>query len=431
MADPLSVSANIAGLITITEACFRRTYKHVKAVKDAPDEASSLAETLGSLSGILHNLELVAAQFEGETFDPAIQVNHVDSCVQTVQKVEEILDKSYTSPDGSQQTDELQELKWPFSVSEVKTLCAEIEQHKTNLSLALYVDGMTDVIQASLRKDDVQKAVHDVRSELQRIRAPRTRNKERRKVLKWIQPYNPRQNHDKSRRLRSPGTGFWLTESDEFRSWLSCSCARLWCYGIPGAGKTVLASLVIEEAFGRSSPNTAVAFFYCDYKDVTTQDPRNILGSLACQFALQDKQSYLKLHASYAKYHPPNRPPIAFDLGELRNLLLEMAANFNDVMIIVDALDECDAQTKLVTRLLSSLSDSNNIKTFFFSRDEQEIRENLEEYNQVSIAAKSSDLRLFVKTELDLRIRKKRLRIKDISLKDNIMKRLVEDADGM
>lgn len=437
MADPLSVSASIAGLITITDTVFRRTFNYVKAVKGAPDEASSLTSALGTLSGILHNLQLVAAEFEGESFDTTIQINHVYSCVQTVEKIEKILDKYHTSSAGPEKMEKIKRLKWPFSVSEVKALCVEIEQHKTTLSLALNVDGMTAFLQTLSRQKDLQNGIDDIKSEFQRKREVETRiavSTERRKILDWIQPYDPHQNHNMSLNLRHPGTGLWLIESAEFKLWLSCSRARLWYYGIPGAGKTVLASSAIQEALEQASPNIAVAFFYCDYKNVATQDPRNILGSLACQLALQDEQGCVKLQAFYAKHNPPDRPSTGFHHDELRDLLVEMASNFNEVMIIVDALDECGSQNKKITRLLSSLNGSNeicNIKTLFFSRDEQEIREVLEDYNQVSIAAESSDLRLFVGAEIELRIRNKDLRIKDKSLKEEIMKRLVEGAEGM
>ena len=437
MADPLSVSASIAGLITITDAVFRQTFKYVKAVKGAPDEVSSLTSALGTLSGILHNLQLVAAEFEGESFETTFQINHVYSCVQTVEKIEKILDKYHTSSAVPQKMEKIKRLKWPFSVSEAKALCVEIEQHKTALSLALNVDGMTAFLQTLSRQKDLQNGIDDIKSELQRKREVETRitvSTERRKVLDWIQPYDPQQNHSMNLHFRHPGTGLWLIESDEFRAWLSCSRGRLWYYGIPGAGKTVLASSAIQEALERTSPNIAAAFFYCDYKNVATQDPRNILGSLACQLALQDEQSCVKLQAFYAKHTPPDRPSTGFDHHELRDLLVRMASNFNEVMIIVDALDECGTQSKKVTKLLASLNDSNeigNIKTLFFSRDEQEIREVLEGYDQVSIAAESSDLRLFVGAEIELRIRNKDLRIKDSSLKKDIMKRLVEGAEGM
>lgn len=436
MADPISVSASIAGLITITDTVFNRTFKYVKSVKGAPNEVSSLALALGALSGVLHNLHLVASQLEGEPFDTAIQVNHVYSCIHTVEKVERILDKFQPSA-RSQNMETMKRLKWPFSVSEAKTLCAEVEGHKTTLSFALNVDSMAGLLQGLSRQKDLQNGIDDIKSQLRFKHAAETRiavSEERRKVLNWIQPYNPHENHEMSLKLRHPGTGLWLIESDEFKAWLSCSSAKLWCYGIPGAGKTVLASSVIQEALGRSSASTAVAFFYCDYKNATTQDPRNILGSLACQIAVQDEQSFGKLQALYTKHNPSDRPSVGVDLEELRDLLVEMASSFDDAMIVVDALDECGTQSSFVTRLLSSLNNSgeaSNIKTLFLSRDEQDIRETLEDYGQMPIAARSSDLKIFVGAEIECRIRNKDLRIKDQSLKQEIMERLVEGADGM
>lgn len=93
MADPLSVSASIAGLVTISDAAFRRTFKYVKAVKGAPKELSALTSAMGALTGILHNLSLVAFQLEGEPFDTTIQATHIHSCLHTVDKVTKILDQ--------------------------------------------------------------------------------------------------------------------------------------------------------------------------------------------------------------------------------------------------------------------------------------------------------------------------------------------------
>ena len=436
MADPLSISASIAGLVTFTDAVFRRTFNYVKAVKGAPNELSALITAIGALSGILHNLSLIASQLEGESFDSTIQANHIHSCLQTVDKIRSILDKFDSSIEGhSMKT--MKRLKWPFSGTEIKDLCTEIEGHKTTLSLALTTDGLSGLLQTLSRQKDLQSGINGIESELKRKHEVETRvaiTKERRKVLNWIQPYDPHQIHGMSLRLRHPGTGLWFMESDEIKSWLRCPGARLWCFGIPGAGKTVLASSIIQEAIEQSCPNVAVAFFYCDYKNAVTQEPRNILGSLACQFALQDEVGFEKTRAFYEKHNPADRPSTEFSLDDLRDLVVETASSFNNAMIVVDALDECGTQSKFVTRLLSDLhsrDEAGSIKTLFLSRDEEEIREVLDGYEQVSLGAKSSDLRLFVGAQIELRIRNRDLRIKDESLKQDIMERLVEGADGM
>ena len=435
MADPLSISASIASLVTITDAVFRRRFKYVKTVKGAPTELSALTSAMGALSGILHHLALVASQLEGEQWDATVQANHIYSCLQTVDKVRKILDTFESC--GSRSMKPIKRLRWPFSAPEAKALCAEIEEHKTTLSLALTVDGLSGLLQALSKQKDLQSGINGIKTELQQKREIETRiavTQERRNILDWIQPYGPHQNHETSLRLRHPGTGLWLIEGEEFKSWLTYPRAKLFCYGIPGAGKTVLASSIFQEVIGHSCASMGVAFFYCDYKNAATQDPRNILGSLGCQLALQDEQNFERLRTFYENRNPANRPPIDVSMEDLRDMVVEMASNFNEAMIIVDGLDECGTQMNLVTRLLSGLicsGEAGNIKTLFLSRDEQDIREALEGYHQVSIAAKSSDLRLFVRAEIEIRTRNRDLRIKDESLKEDIMERLAEGAEGM
>ena len=66
-------------------------------------------------------------------------------------------------------------------------------------------------------------------------------------VLEWLSPLNPQQTHVDVRSQRLPGTGLWLLDKDEFKRWRydALSPHILWCHGIPGAGKTVLAWVFI------------------------------------------------------------------------------------------------------------------------------------------------------------------------------------------
>jgi hypothetical protein len=101
-------------------------------------------------------------------------------------------------------------------------------------------------------------------------------------------------------------------------------------------------------------------------------------------------------------------------------------------MIIVDGLDEIINDRADVTRLLRSINtEGGQIKTLFASRPEVDISYKLESFVQVSIAAMSSDLRLYVASEIERRTRERKLRIRDQTLKDYIMTTLVDSADGM
>ena len=437
MADPLFISASIAGLVTLADVVFLRTYNYVKAVKKAPREISALSTEIGALYGVLSNLHLVSRQLELEQADSTTRIHHIHSCYQTLEHVKSILNRDENSSPRDERLETLQRrLKWPFKSSEVKELMAEIERHKTTLGLALNVDCMSGLLQALSKHDEIRDTVEGMRIELKERHEAATRielNRERQEILKSFAKVDPRSNHDMSRKLRCPRTGLWLTEGEEFRQWLKTNNARLWFYGIPGAGKTVLASSVIEEALRTSGPSTAVAFFYCDYKDAATQDLSNMLGSLAQQFAKQDEESFAKLRDFYATNNPEHRQDVKYDSEDLLVLVKAVTVVFDCAMIIVDGLDECGNNTPMVVDALASLNDGEGVtvKTIFLSRNEIEIRERLEKYTEVSIAARSSDLRLYVAAEIDLRMRKKRLRIKDQSLKGHILERLVEGADGM
>jgi hypothetical protein len=124
-----------------------------------------------------------------------------------------------------------------------------------------------------------------------------------------------------------------------------------------------------------------------------------------------------------------DRDPTPEDLCELINTISKY---FQTTMIVVDGLDEITNNRAGVTRLLRSLNiQGGQVKTLFASRPEVDIGRELKYFNQVSIAAMSTDLRLYVASEIETRTKEKKLRIRDPSLKDHIMTTLANGADGM
>ena len=438
MADPLSVSASLMSLISFAEIIFRRTFKYAKAVRNAPEEIRKLSDEISVLHGLLHRVQLLASELEGHPLQTSIQNYGLSSCLNTLEKIKSILDK-FEAPTTANRT--LSTVKrrmgWPFSTSEANSLMDEIGRHKATLGLALKADEISGLVNILAKQAGLSDQLLEIRSELIQRREVETRiqlDEERRKILFSLGATTPERSHDMSLQLRQPNTGLWLTEGADFQDWLITPGAGLWLYGIPGAGKTVLASSIVEKAVQRSSDRVAVAFYYCDYKDIETQSPRNILGALVKQIARQDEQSFKVLRTFYQQHHRADRAPIEYEVTELSALIVEMAAFFETTMIIVDALDECGKATRTVTKLLAALrssSEDTSIKTLFLSRHEVEIRDVLGDYPQVSIAAQSSDLKLYVGAEMARRISERELRIKDPSLKVHIMERLIEGADGM
>jgi hypothetical protein len=75
--------------------------------------------------------------------------------------------------------------------------------------------------------------------------------RKREEVLLWLSTFEYQRKHNDVCARRFPGTGQWLLERDEFLNWRDDpqSSNVLWCHGIPGAGKTVLSSVVVHKLY--------------------------------------------------------------------------------------------------------------------------------------------------------------------------------------
>jgi hypothetical protein len=105
-------------------------------------------------------------------------------------------------------------------------------------------------------------------------------------MIEWLSPTDfPVQQHDIITR-RQEGTGQWFLESLEFGKWLQGSNKTLFCPGIPGAGKTMIAAIAIDHPCKTIKYNkVGVAFLYCNYKAQAIQSASNLLSALLKQLA--------------------------------------------------------------------------------------------------------------------------------------------------
>lgn len=101
MADPLSVSASVAGLITVADLVFQRVFKYLKHVRGGPEAISRQSPELGQLYGILNNIQLVVWQLDREPLPQATALEHIYPCEQTLSKIKAILDRYKVTSDRS------------------------------------------------------------------------------------------------------------------------------------------------------------------------------------------------------------------------------------------------------------------------------------------------------------------------------------------
>lgn len=330
------------------------------------------------------------------------------------------------------------ELKWPLSKSKAMELIEQLERHKSTCIMALAADEMSALVevlgQQKITNQQLAEIMHEQRKAGE-LRLTQEFGEETKKILNWLSPVDSLQNHQAARKIYQKGTCRWLIDSPEFIHWIKTKNSAIWLYGIPGAGKTILSSLVIEEVF--SLQDNGVAFYYCDYKNATSQEPTNILGSLVRQLALQEALVLAKVKDFYNFHHPAGRPPSHPTEQDLGVLLQDISNSFPEVTIILDGLDECGSSPGIerseLIRILSTLHDGHagSIRIAIASRQERDIEKCFDEFTKVSIAAMSLDLELYVACEVERRTKTEKLRIRDSALKGEIIQVLINGADGM
>lgn len=133
-----------------------------------------------------------------------------------------------------------------------------------------------------------------------------------------------------------------------------------------------------------------IAYFYCAYKNAKTHDSLLILGALARQLAVQNPRCLSTMEQFCAIDYSAEGSAttgLLITLEDLHDLIQSLSAFFDEVMIIIDALDECGNDRSKVVELLSGLNVHGfNVKILFTSRLETDIEVHLESYRKISIA---------------------------------------------
>ena len=217
-------------------------------------------------------------------------------------------------------------------------------------------------------------------------------------ILNWLTriDYAPQQN-DYIRR-RQPGTGQWLLDSAEFQTWLYTSKQTLFCPGIPGAGKTILTSIVINDLYNKFQNDTTIgiAYIYCNFRRQDEQKLEELLASLLKELT-RYQPSLLGVVKDLYDRHKDNRTRPSFD--DISRALQSVASMYSRVFIVVDALDECQVSDDCRSRLLSevfNLQTKAGANVFATTRFIPEITEKFEGSTTLKVHARDEDIRSYL-----------------------------------
>src|SRR5467141_2704661 len=183
----------------------------------------------------------------------------------------------------------------------------------------------------------MQESLHGMSRNIDRA-LHRQHDQEQQAILDWLTSvdYSPQQSDFIGR--RQEGTGGWLVESDEFQHWENNKKGILFCPGIPGSGKTMMVSIVVDHLFKmfRNDPGIGIAFLHCNFRQQQDQRLIDLFLSLLKQFS---RRQPLLPECVTRLYKAHGRNGTRPSFREISDTLCTVIANCSRVFIIIDALD--------------------------------------------------------------------------------------------
>lgn len=220
-----------------------------------------------------------------------------------------------------------------------------------------------------------------------------------RHILEWIAPMNFSIAHIDITSQRREKFGEWFLETAEYKDWLGGVSQILFCKGIPGAGKTYLASLIIDHLRGTLDETVGMAWAYCNYTERKSQSTLKLTSSLLRQLAqgLGDiPRNIQDLYEAHSSGQVPLR------LSEVKQALMSIVTAYDRVFLVVDALDECDdtngTRDTFTEELLALPA---HVQILVTSRPIKNIEDEFSRSTHIEIRAQDDDIKNYV----NLRVR--------------------------
>ncbi len=128
----------------------------------------------------------------------------------------------------------------------------------------------------------------------------------------------------------------------------------LFCPGLPGAGKTTLTAAVIQHLDSRCAHETSVglAYIYFNFWQWEKQTVDDSFASLLKQFGQRQPSLPAIIRTLYFNYKKKGTRPSLHDITSALHLVM---AAYQQVFVIVDAIDECATLAHCRTRFISGL----------------------------------------------------------------------------
>ncbi|KAF9237451.1 hypothetical protein BU15DRAFT_75996 [Melanogaster broomeanus] len=415
--DVLAAAATVIQLLQVTAQVSTALGKYVSAVKGAESSRSKLIDQITLISAATRAIESIVLNSPPSSRTPEQQAFLTEwfrsdgSPAQCKKELNDLLIWLHGEAGGEKKTRILKKLMWPLRENRIQTSIRVIREHMPYFHCILSIDN----------SNRIQEITSIITSEREHTA--------KRKLLEWLDGLDCTAKHESTREQRQRTTGEWLFNEHLYMQWRGCSFGLLWLSGKAGAGKSVLASTVIDSLSSGLADDETLAYFYCDFRNPRSTSTMEILRSLTTQLLWNSNIDWLSSFPELVMRNERGTgPPV--NITTLSDLLRRAAKLHQRPMIVIDALDECEDLPKLLDALVKL---DKACRLFVTSRP-------LHSTNGVLLARLSSislndrvdavckDMYFHISTELESR---DRLKILSHDLRVEIRDALMKKADGM
>ena len=426
MADPFS----IIGVIGVAAQLIQMSVEFGLDWKDAPEDTKSFIVELQSLKTILSETNtniLINPEFK-KAFDGkhSAMLSQLGATAQSETKkmlldcrteLESVLQGLTKSAQGHRMGWEriksaFKSTRMRETVEKLNRQCQTLNQLMAVDILKLGVNILNEVkegraLQEKWQQDDAKAhaSIQDGVNKLQIHTISKEAERHRKSFFEWLKApdYSAQQNEFFSR--REAGTGQWLLDSKEYTEWVASvekSKQTLFCPGIPGAGKTILTSVVVDDLRTRFSDNKTVslAYIYFDFRTRDTYKIDDIFASLLEQF-LSPYSLSSNLISSFVEEKKVTETPRT-QLG-VSNLLRAAMSVCSELYVVIDALDECQTSNNCLSTFLTELfklQKEAKVKVFGTSRFVPEVTDRFKDSSSLEISAKPQDIKAYLQGQM-------------------------------
>ncbi|ENI01662.1 hypothetical protein COCC4DRAFT_83825 [Bipolaris maydis ATCC 48331] len=420
--DPLSVTASIVAILQLSA----KVLSYLNDVKDAPKDRAKCAVEVSNLHSLLLSLRFHLEEEEASQScyvavrELAVENGPLDEFKQALETLQARM------TDGGRLKKASNALMWKFKKEEISEVLARIERLKTHILVALHMDQfkLSKAVKADTKF--VREHVSAIHSGVETIQGNQDSAKHS-KLLKWISASDYPAQQSSIIKNKQEGTGQWFLNTHELAHWINESRATLFCPGIPGAGKTMIAAIAIDHLLNTVQDSShGVAYVYCNYKAREEQEISSLLAAILKQLVQGQLSKADRLEELYLKHADRGTKPSLF---EIYDTLRDVIASYQSVYIVVDALDECHEDTRC--QFLAKLRDLqaiHDIRLMVTSRFMPDIKDALSRGPSLEVQASREDVKRFVAGQmhtLSPYIQH------DTELQKAVQEKIADAADGM